>query len=59
MLATSAQIVFILFMSALLLVVVFKLLGGQINTRGLLEDKETSAVWQKYSFGYTFKGLPV
>ena len=41
MLATSAQTVFILFMSALLLVVVFKLLGGQINTSGLLEDKET------------------
>ena len=43
MLATSAQTVFILFMSALLLVVVFKLLGGQINTRSLLEDKETGA----------------
>ncbi len=41
MLATSAQTVFVLFMSALLLVVAFKLLGGQINTRGLLEDKET------------------
>ena len=41
MLATSAQTVFILFMSALLLVVVFKLLGSQINTSGLLADKET------------------
>ena len=41
MLSTSAQTVFILLMSALLLVVVFKLLGGQINTRSLLEDKET------------------
>ena len=41
MLATSAQTVFILFMNALLLVVAFKLLSGQINTRGLLEDKET------------------
>ena len=41
MLATSAQMVFILFMSALLLIITFKLLSGQINTRGLLEDKET------------------
>ena len=41
MLATSAQMVFALFMSALLLVVVFKLLAGQINIRGLLADKET------------------
>lgn len=41
MLATSAQTVFVLFMNALLLVVAFKLLGGQINTRGLLADKET------------------
>ena len=41
MLATNAQTVFILFMSALLLIITFKLLSGQINTRGLLEDKET------------------
>ena len=44
MLATSAQTVFIFFISALLLVVVFKLLGGQINTRGLLEDKENGSI---------------
>ena len=37
----GAQTVFIFFMSAMLLVVAFKLLSGQINTRGLLEDKET------------------
>lgn len=41
MLAASAQTVMTLFLSALLAIVIFKLLAGQINTRGLLEDKET------------------
>ena len=40
MLVISAQVVFVLFMSALLAIVVFKLLAGQINIRGLLVDKE-------------------
>ena len=41
MLAASAQTVITLFISALLAIVVFKLLAGRINTRGLLEDKKT------------------
>ena len=43
MLATSAQTVFVVFMGAFFAVVVFKLLAGQINTRGLLKDKQNGA----------------
>ena len=39
MLAASAQTLTILFLSGLLAIVIFRLLAGRINTRGLLEDK--------------------
>ena len=40
MLAASTQMVFVIFFSATLAIVAFKLLIGQINVRGLLTDKE-------------------
>ena len=41
MLAASAQTVFPLFIGGLLAVVIFRLLAGQISTRGLLEEKKS------------------
>ena len=41
MVVESAQTAFVLFMGTLLAIVTFKLLAGQINTRGLLADKKT------------------
>ena len=43
MLMESAQTVVVLFMGALLAIIAFKLLAGQINVRGLLADKESGA----------------
>lgn len=43
MLATSAQIVFVVFIIVLFATVIFKLLARQINVRGLLRDKESGA----------------
>lgn len=42
MLAASAQTLTILFLSGLLAIVIFRLLAGRINTRGLLQDKQTA-----------------
>ena len=41
MLATTAQLILIVFLGSLIAIVLFKLLAGSINLVGVLNDKET------------------
>ncbi len=43
MLGTAVETIIVLFLGAMFVIVVFRLLSGDINTTGLLADKETGA----------------
>ena len=43
LLVATAQVVLVAILGALLVIVAFKLLAGQIKTRGLLADKKTGS----------------